>query len=97
MAYFKITLTGQAPGSPDTLVFPEWGNRTFVYPTDAFDILPEFKKEEIRDSDSLRSFLDLGYLTADYNGTIITSSDQLITAIDGLNPDETIGLIIALG
>lgn len=74
---FLITLVNTIPGSPQSLVFPEWGNRTLTYPLNDYDILTEFTYDEIVNSASMQSFLDLGYIVAVYNGTEITTSNHL--------------------
>lgn len=50
-------------GLVSQIELPELGNRIFVHPTTNFDLLQEFKVEEIRGSTSIYDALDNGWIT----------------------------------
>ena len=77
MANFLLTTTGTAPA---TLTIPEFGNRVLTSPLSNFDLSAEFNELEIKESVTLASFLDLGYITIDLDGQNITTGAGLATA-----------------
>ena len=81
--YFKITTTGT---SPSTVILYDLGERTFTHPTVDLDLLLEFSLEEIQNSLDLITAIDAGRLTANLDGTSVTTADQFyanLTSVSG--------------
>ena len=73
---FKITTTGiQSP-----VPFDDLGYREFTHPTTGYDLLLEFKAEEIRDSIDIQDAIDNNWITVeDEFGNPITQTSEAVT------------------
>jgi len=77
---FKITTTGiQTP-----VIFDDLGYRQYTHPTVGYDLILEFKAEEIRDSLDVQAAIDNGWITVEdefgnpiYNTTAAVSHSGL--------------------
>jgi len=74
---FLITTTGTL----GTIIFNDLGKRTFTHPTTNYDLEQEYSSDELRNSTDLGNALDLGYITAKFNGIDITSLSDLNNTI----------------
>jgi len=66
---FQISTTGTA--SP--VIIDDLGARSLTHPTANYDLTAEYTLEEIRDSLDLRTAINLGELTADFDSVAITT------------------------
>lgn len=66
---FQISTTG----SSSPVIINDLGARSFTHPTANYDLTAEYTLEELRDSLDLRTSIDSGDLTADFDGIAITT------------------------
>lgn len=73
MANIYITTTGLTP----SIILSDLGYRVFTHPVNHYNIGSEFTYDELISSMDFNNSLDFGYLTASYNGKIITTSNEI--------------------
>lgn len=84
---FQISTTGAS--SP--VIINDLGARSFTHPTTNYDLTAEYTLEELRDSVDLRTAIDGGDLTADFDGVAITTGvlfDQYMVDYDHVQVEQ---------
>jgi len=79
MSNIFITTTGVTP----SVILSDLGYRVITHPTINYNLGSEFTYNELTESSDFNSSLTQGYLTASYNGTIITSATSFQPSIGG--------------
>ncbi len=74
-----ITTTGATP----SVILSDLGYRVITHPTIDYNLGIEFTYTELSDSVDFNNSLTQGYLTASYNGTLITTSSAFQPSIGG--------------
>ena len=74
-----ITTTGATP----SIILSDLGYRVITHPTINYNLGVEFTYTELSDSVDFNNSLTQGYLTASYNGTLITTSSEFQPSIGG--------------
>lgn len=79
MANIYITTTGATP----SVILSDLGYRVFTHPTIDYNIGSEFTYTELQTSTDFNNSLNFGYITASYNGTIVTTSSGFEPVVGG--------------
>ena len=74
MSNIFITTTGVTP----SVILSDLGYRVITHPTINYNLGSEFTYNELTESGDFNNSLSQGYLTASYNGSIITSATAFV-------------------